>query len=85
MEEGEWDMANTEKVRLEEKQRGVRKKRESEAEQAALAGEPFENYQPTWFKRVEDEQNGGKLIYVYKGGYWENSDKQDWSMCPDIY
>jgi hypothetical protein len=85
MEEGEWDMANTEKVRLEEKQRGVRKKRESEAEQAALAGEPFENYQPTWFKRVEDEQNGGKLIYVYKGGYWENSDKQDWSVCPDIY
>ena len=30
-----WDEANKEKVRLEEKQRGVRKKREQEAELAA--------------------------------------------------
>lgn len=85
MEEGEWDSANTEKVRLEEKQRAVRRKRETEAEQAALAGEAYENYQPTWFKRIEDEQNGGKLIYVYNGGYWDAREKQEWPMCPDIY
>merc|ERR1719221_893490 len=70
MEEGRWDEANTEKVRLEEKQRAVRRKREAEAEQAALAGEPYEGHQPTWFNKVEDEQNGGKLIHVYGGGYW---------------
>ena len=85
MEQGEWDSANTEKVRLEEKQRAVRRKRETEAEQATLAGEPYEGHQPTWFKRVEDEENGGKLIYVYNGGYWEAKEKQDWSSCPDIY
>merc|ERR1712051_1068940 len=83
MEECEWDLANTEKVRLEEKQRAVRRKRETEAEQAALAGEAYENYQPPWFKRIEDDQNGGKLIYVFNGGYWDARDKQDWSLCPE--
>lgn len=38
MEEGRWDEANTEKVRLEEKQRAVRRQRESEAEKAAGEG-----------------------------------------------
>lgn len=38
MEVGEWDMANTEKVRLEEKQRAARKEREVEAEQLAAQG-----------------------------------------------
>ena len=36
MEEGRWDEANTEKVRLEEKQREVRKRREAEQELASL-------------------------------------------------
>lgn len=35
MEEAKWDDANVEKVRLEEKQRANRRKRELEAEQAA--------------------------------------------------
>lgn len=39
MEEGKWDEANTEKLRLEEKQRAMRRKREAEAEQAMLEGE----------------------------------------------
>lgn len=38
MEEGRWDEANSEKVRLEEKQRAVRRKREADAEAAAAAG-----------------------------------------------
>lgn len=38
MEEGRWEEANTEKVRLEEKQRAVRRKREAEAERAAAEG-----------------------------------------------
>lgn len=38
MEEAKWDDANVEKVRLEEKQRANRRKREAEAEQAASEG-----------------------------------------------
>jgi len=38
MEEGKWDEANAEKIRLEEKQRNVRKAREEEAEKAAKEG-----------------------------------------------
>ena len=85
MEQGEWDSANTEKVRLEEKQRSARREKELEAEQAAAEGRTPESYQPNWFSKVTDEQNGGKLIHVYKGGYWEAKQKQDWDMCPDIF
>lgn len=38
MEIGQWEQANAEKVRLEEKQRATRRKREAEAEKAALEG-----------------------------------------------
>lgn len=38
MEEGKWDEANSEKVRLEEKQRLARRQRETEAEKAAAEG-----------------------------------------------
>lgn len=38
MEEGRWEDANKEKVRIEEKQRTVRRKRESDAEKAAAEG-----------------------------------------------
>ncbi len=85
MEEGRWDEANTEKVRLEEKQRAVRRMREAEIEKAAQEGRTYEGHQPKWFKREEDEQNGGKLIHVYQGNYWESKEKQDWSGCPDIF
>jgi hypothetical protein len=39
MEDGQWDEANSVKLRLEEKQRGVRRQREAEAEKAAAEGE----------------------------------------------
>lgn len=38
MEEGRWDEANSEKLRLEEKQRATRRSREAEAEAAASQG-----------------------------------------------
>lgn len=38
MEEGRWDEANREKLRLEEKQRAVRREREADAEKAAAEG-----------------------------------------------
>jgi hypothetical protein len=39
MEEGLWDEANDQKIRLEEKQRAARKIREKAAEEAAARGE----------------------------------------------
>ena len=40
MEEGRWDEANSEKQRLEEKQRAVRRRREAEASEALDEGMP---------------------------------------------
>ncbi|KAM6340219.1 oxysterol-binding protein 2 isoform 3-T3 [Alca torda] len=84
MESGRWDEANVEKQRLEEKQRAVRRRREAEAVEALEEGKDYEGYIPLWFERKVDSVTG-ELICVYKGGYWEAKDKQDWSLCPDIF
>ncbi|XP_049660058.1 oxysterol-binding protein 2 isoform X2 [Accipiter gentilis] len=84
MESGRWDEANVEKQRLEEKQRAVRRRREAEAVEALEEGKDYEGYIPLWFERKVDAVTG-ELICVYKGGYWEAKDKQDWSTCPDIF
>uniref|UniRef100_A0A8C5JW10 Oxysterol-binding protein n=1 Tax=Junco hyemalis TaxID=40217 RepID=A0A8C5JW10_JUNHY len=47
-------------------------------------GKDYEGYLPLWFERKVDAVTG-ELICVYKGGYWEAKDKQDWSVCPDIF
>nr|XP_015828517.2 oxysterol-binding protein 2 isoform X1 [Nothobranchius furzeri] len=90
MEEGRWDEANSEKQRLEEKQRAVRRRREAEAADALDeeceydSGREYEGYQPLWFHQRRDSLTG-ETNFVYKGGYWETKERQDWSMCPDIY
>ncbi|XP_054852239.1 oxysterol-binding protein 2 isoform X2 [Eublepharis macularius] len=84
MENGKWDEANMEKQRLEEKQRAVRRKREAAAVVALEEGKDYEGYIPLWFERKVDPATG-ELICVYKGGYWEAKEKQDWSMCPSIF
>ena len=80
MEEGKWDEANAEKIRLEEKQRAVRIQQELECEENKTP-----SYTPTWFKPVLDPCNDGEVIHQYQGGYWEAKDTQDWSMCRDIF
>merc|ERR1711872_45618 len=85
MENGEWDEANTEKVRLEDKQRAARRQREVDMELALQEGREAQPYTPTWYKQEVDEYNNGKLIHVYKGGYWEAKNNQDWDKCPEIY
>ncbi|KAL3041799.1 hypothetical protein OYC64_019889 [Pagothenia borchgrevinki] len=83
MEAGVWDEANIQKQRLEECQRLERKKREAQANQALEEGQDIEGYQPLWFeKRAE---HSGESTYIYRGGYWEAKDRQDWSICPDIF
>ncbi|CAL8247754.1 unnamed protein product [Merluccius merluccius] len=84
MEEGRWDEANSEKQRLEEKQRAVRRRREAEATDALDEGKEFEGYQPLWFHQRRDSITG-ETNFVYKGGYWEAKEKQDWSMCAEIF
>ncbi|KAL2091938.1 hypothetical protein ACEWY4_011736 [Coilia grayii] len=84
MEAGRWDEANTEKQRLEEKQRAARRRREAEATEAQEEGREFEAYQPLWFHKQTDHITG-EANFVYKGGYWEAKDSEDWSVCPDIF
>ncbi|XP_074869251.1 oxysterol-binding protein 2 isoform X2 [Carettochelys insculpta] len=84
MENGKWDEANVEKQRLEEKQRAVRRRREAEALEALEEGKDYEGYVPLWFERKVDALTG-ELICVYKGGYWEAKENQDWHLCPDIF
>ncbi|KAF3695791.1 Oxysterol-binding protein 2 Oxysterol-binding protein-related protein 4 [Channa argus] len=84
MEEGRWDEANSEKQRLEEKQRAVRRRREAEASDALDEGREYEGYQPLWFHQRRNSVTG-ETTFVYKGGYWEAKERQDWTMCPDIF
>uniref|UniRef100_A0A8C1IG64 Oxysterol-binding protein n=1 Tax=Cyprinus carpio TaxID=7962 RepID=A0A8C1IG64_CYPCA len=82
MEAGLWDEANAEKQRLEERQRLERRKREAQANLALEEGKT--HYQPLWFEKRTDTETG-ESSYVYKGGYWEAKDRQDWSHCPAIF
>ncbi|XP_034237415.1 oxysterol-binding protein 1 isoform X2 [Thrips palmi] len=84
MEETQWDEANSEKVRLEEKQRAVRRKREADAEAAAAAGQSYPPYEPIWFRK-DKEPWTGQICHIYQGKYWECKEKQQWDMCPDIF
>ncbi|KAL4719534.1 hypothetical protein ACJJTC_005561 [Scirpophaga incertulas] len=80
MEEGLWDEANTEKLRLEEKQRAARRALEANAEAAALRGAPPpEPAAPLWFAR------DARLRHIYTHAYWDCKQRQDWAKCPDIF
>lgn len=84
MEMGQWNEANSEKVRLEEKQRAARRQRESEVEEAAKQGRPYPPYEPIWFVRHK-EDDSDTITHVYKGTYWQAKEKQEWGACPDIF
>ncbi|KAH8383508.1 hypothetical protein KR009_009004 [Drosophila setifemur] len=84
MEQAEWDASNKEKLRLEEKQRTVRRQREAEAEQAAAEGRPYPAYEPMWFKR-EKEEGSDNFVHVFKNTYWTAKEEQNWEGCPELY
>ncbi|XP_053617090.1 oxysterol-binding protein 1 isoform X2 [Plodia interpunctella] len=85
MEEGLWDEANTEKLRLEEKQRAKRRQQEAAAEAAAGGGGPAPAAPaPTWFSRAA-EPGAPSLRHLYNHRYWQCKERQDWSDCPDIF
>lgn len=84
MEDGNWNQANQEKIRLEEKQRAVRRKRENDAEEAAKQGRPYPPYEPIWFTK-QKENDSDSITHVYKGTYWQAKETQNWAGCPDIF
>ncbi|XP_028036582.1 oxysterol-binding protein 1 [Bombyx mandarina] len=86
MEEGCWDEANTEKLRLEEKQRGARRRLEAEAEAAAARGVSAPAAPPPlWFTRDAQPGAGNTLRHLYNHRYWDCKRRQDWTGCPDIF
>ncbi|XP_036617635.1 oxysterol-binding protein 2 [Trichosurus vulpecula] len=85
MENGQWDEANSEKQRLEEKQRMIRRKRlELGSREHLEEGKEADLYKPLWFEKKMDPFTGEEA-YIYRGGYWEAKEEQNWSMCPDIF
>ncbi|KAM4636729.1 oxysterol-binding protein 1-like [Discoglossus pictus] len=83
MENGNWDEANAEKQRLEEKQRSTRRRKE--AERAGEDGAPpVDTYKPMWFERKMDPVSK-EITHIFRGAYWECKEKADWANCPDIF
>ncbi|DBA86398.1 TPA: hypothetical protein ACH3X2_005620 [Trebouxia sp. C0005] len=74
LEEGIYDQANSEKQRLEVKQRAARK--------AADEGVPLK---PRWFSKVPNSVPGETPAFQYAGGYWEARKTGNWEGCRDIF
>ncbi|EFO19328.1 hypothetical protein LOAG_09167 [Loa loa] len=79
MENGDWDAANQEKGRLEEKQRIDTKKYQDMLENGQKIVE-----RPIWFKKCFD-RSCGTSRYIYQGQYWKCKEKKDWSRSPNIF
>jgi oxysterol-binding protein 1 len=77
MEAGRWDEANEEKLRLEEKQRQIRREREAQAN-------GHDSYQSKWFRKQHDPLTDSDM-HIYTNEYWECKEKQDWSRCDDLF
>ncbi|XP_055328315.1 oxysterol-binding protein 1-like isoform X2 [Paramacrobiotus metropolitanus] len=86
MEVGSWDEANKVKTRLEEKQRAVRRLKESASDsplpEELVGKKPYS--EPVWFTRKKDPLTGNP-IWATNGRYWDAKAKRDWSACPDIF
>ena len=76
VEEGDVDLAETLKARLEEKQRERRK---------VLEEDEGDQWQPMWFSKVDGLE--GEEVWRLKGGkdsYWEHRAKGDWKGVPNV-
>ncbi|GIL87005.1 hypothetical protein Vretimale_14185 [Volvox reticuliferus] len=82
LELGEWNRATSEKLRLEEKQRAVRRIRK----------EAGQEYQPRWFRQVlfntkdatQPASQPGS-VWEFTNEYWDARNRKDWGELPDIY
>lgn len=71
LEDGDVDLAESEKARLEEAQRERRRQRT----------ENGETWEPRWFRPKE----GAPHEWEYAGGYWEARAKQDWPNLEQLW
>ncbi|KNC82935.1 hypothetical protein SARC_04782 [Sphaeroforma arctica JP610] len=69
-----YDLAEAEKLRLEEKQRTTRKYREQQGI----------SYTPAWFKPTMDPDTE-RPIHAFTGEYWKQKEAGDWSNSNLIY
>lgn len=83
MESGDFDAANREKYRIEEKQRTLRRERERMQKADPEHAEQYE-YQPRWFSPVLDPITN-KTVHVFNDKYWTAKANHDWTVCPDLY
>lgn len=79
MEDGEYDLAATEKNRVEEKQRATRRRREA-------AGEEFV---PRWFSKSRCNETG-EQFWLFNGDYWKvregvGKGETKWTGLEDIF
>ena len=77
-EDGDLDRAEHWKAKLEEAQRARRKVME----------EKDEEWQPKWFRRVEDGEGTGEEVWVARGGgdsYWERRKRKGWEDVEDLF
>lgn len=79
MEDGQYDLAATEKNRVEEKQRKSRRERE-------LRGE---EWKPVWFEKARDEVTG-ESYWRFNGRYWAERERAgesggNWTGVPEIF
>ncbi len=66
MEDGEYDLAATEKNRVEERQRAKRREREARGEE----------FVPRWFRKRRDEVTGEEF-WESNGSYWGVRDETE--------
>jgi oxysterol-binding protein 1 len=80
MEDGLYDLAATEKNRVEEKQRKARREREARGEE----------WVPRWFHKGRDDITGEEY-WVFNERYWDEREKagtgqgEKWKGVPDIF
>lgn len=85
MEEGDYPLAETEKNRVEEKQRATRRNREQKGEEVT----------PRWFKKGKCSVTGEEF-WIANGStedkenvdgveYWQARANSDWKRCEDIF
>ena len=80
MEDGAYDLAATEKNRVEEKQRAKRRERDTKGEE----------FIPQWYKKGLCNVTGEEFWDVRRAkdgdvDYWTSRDRRDWGGCEDIF
>ena len=76
LENGDFKLAATEKNRLEEKQRAIRRYTEKNKIE----------HKPAYFKEVKNLDEPNVIQYMYNGLYFEGDRKEkNWSRLPDLY